>query len=98
MPGTIDRLAQALDTFEWSMAAVIFLTYTVIDALYAWYTLAVGARRPFAAASISFIMHFLLAFGVISYTTNPLYIVPLACGSWVGTYLVVRRGGAVGKT
>ncbi len=36
-------------------------------------------------------MHFLLAFGVVNYVGNFLYVVPLALGSWIGTYLVVRR-------
>jgi hypothetical protein len=37
------------------------------------------------------IMHFILALGVLSYVQNYLYIIPLALGSWVGTFLVVNR-------
>ncbi|MEY4723766.1 MAG: hypothetical protein RLZZ324_1279, partial [Candidatus Parcubacteria bacterium] len=78
--------------FDWPLAVLVFFTYAVIDAMYAWYTLVVTARRPFASANVSFLMHFLLAFGVLTYTSNPLYIIPLACGSWVGTFLVVKTG------
>ena len=73
------------------LAAVVFVAYLLIDALYAKYTYSVVEKRPIQAANIGFIMHFLLAFGVINYVENFLYVVPLALGSWVGTYLVVKR-------
>ncbi len=64
--------------------------YTLIDAMYAYYTVVVIKKRPLMSANVSAIMHFLLAFGVLSYTQNYLYVVPIAIGSWIGTYLVVR--------
>lgn len=93
----LERLPELVATFELPMAVLIFGVYAAIDAMYAWYTLTVTDRRPLASANISFVMHFLLAFGVISYTSNPLYIVPLACGSWLGTYLVVRYARDKGR-
>lgn len=81
----------SVEHFSFGIAALIFAAYLVIDALYAYYTYAVVKKNPFAAASTGSVMHFLLAFGVISYVDNFLYVIPLALGSWVGTYLMVRH-------
>lgn len=48
-------------------------------------------RNEYGAATTGAAIHFMIAFGVINYTENWLYIFPLALGSWVGTFLVVRR-------
>jgi len=77
--------------FNFILATGIFAVYLVIDALYAYYTLSVTKHHAFAAATSGFAMHFLLAFGVINYVGNYLYVIPLALGSWVGTYVIVRR-------
>lgn len=76
--------------FSFSLAAVIFFFYIIVDGLYAYYTLSVTALKPFRAATSGFIIHFILAFGVISYVGNFLYVIPLAIGSWIGTYLTVK--------
>lgn len=34
-------------------------------------------------------MHFLMAFGVLNFTENWLYVFPLALGLWIGTYITV---------
>lgn len=86
-----ESLVNNWSAFSWLIAALIFLAYFVVDAMYASYTLAVTERRPFQAATIGFLMHFILAFGVLNYVDNYLYVVPLAIGSWCGTYLVVLR-------
>jgi hypothetical protein len=67
------------------VALTVFAAYFVIDAMYVHYTLMVTAKKPLRAANISFVMHFLLAGGVLTYTHNPFYVLPLAAGSWAGT-------------
>lgn len=79
------------ETFNWWVALSIMVSYILIDGLYVRYTLEVVELNPIRAANIGTIMHFLLAFGVISYTQNWLYVLPLALGSWIGTYLVVKH-------
>jgi hypothetical protein len=91
MQTLIQRLPELAASFDWTAAFAIFLVYTLIDAMYAWYTLAVTRHRPLAAANMAAVMYVLIACGVLSYTDNPLYVFPLACGSWLGTYLVVKR-------
>ena len=79
-----------MQEFNYLLAFGVFLAYVLVDALYAFYTLEVVRRSPVTAATTGAAMHFLLALGVISYIKNYLYIIPLAIGSWLGTYLVVK--------
>lgn len=71
-------------------AAIIFVTYVIVDILYAAYIICVERRQALRAAAISAVLYSLLAYGVITYSKNPLYLVPLAAGAFVGTFLTVR--------
>jgi hypothetical protein len=82
--------SNAMTDFSPITAGVIFATYVAVDILYAAYIIAVEKRRPLTAASISSVLYSLLAFGVITYSKNPIYLIPLASGAWLGTYLTVR--------
>ncbi len=79
-----------MDDFNILIAAGVFVAYLAVDALYAMYTISVVKRKAVVSANISFAMHFLLAVGVLSYVKNFWYIVPLAMGSWVGTYFATK--------
>lgn len=79
-----------MSDFSWATAWSIFCTYVAIDMMYAWYIIAVGRRRAFTAALLTSIIYSLLAYGVVSYSKNILYLVPLASGAFVGTYITVR--------
>ena len=77
-------------SFNFLTATIVLVAYLLIDAMYAYYTLAITNKMPVMAASVGATMHFLIAFGVLNYVQNYLYIIPVAMGSWIGTYLVVR--------
>jgi hypothetical protein len=77
--------------FSLVTATIVFIAYIAVDGMYAYYTLAIAEKRPLQAATIGSLMHFLIALGVLSYVQNYLYVIPLAIGSWIGTYVVVRR-------
>ena len=77
--------------FSWETAFLVCLAYFIVDALYAKYTFLVTKKKPIGAATTGAAMHFLIAFGVLSYVQNPLYIFPIVIGSWFGTYVVVKR-------
>ncbi len=79
------------EKFDIKIALMIFSAYFAIDAMYALYTFSVVKKKPLTSSSIGALMHFLLAFGVINYVQNYLYIIPLAMGSWVGTFIIVSR-------
>jgi uncharacterized BrkB/YihY/UPF0761 family membrane protein len=79
-----------MDKFSYITAASIFATYVVIDMLYAWYIMSVNKKRALTAAFLTAIIYSLLAFGVVSYSKNIYYLIPLASGAFTGTYLMVR--------
>lgn len=78
-------------SFSFSVAISVFIAYVIVDALYARYTIAVADLDEYKAATTGMMTHFLLAFGVITYTKNNLYVIPLVIGSWIGTFYFVRR-------
>lgn len=87
----LEHILVALQSFNWLIAGGIFVAYIVVDGMYAYYTLSVTKRKPFPAAATGFMMHFILAFGILNYVHNFLYIIPLAIGSFIGTYCIVKR-------
>ncbi len=85
------NFVQLWNEFNVLTALIVFVAYMVVDGMYAYYTLAVAEKQAFRSATVGSLMHLLIAVGVLSYVQNYLYIVPLAIGSWIGTYLVVKR-------
>ena len=76
--------------FSWTTAGLIFITYVLIDVLYAWYIIAVGKRQEMQAAVASSLLYSLAAYGVITYSRNVTYIAFLAAGAFFGTYIIVK--------
>lgn len=84
------NITASIQDFNILTGVLLILAYIVIDGLYAYYTIQVTKRHALRAATTSGVMHFLLAIGVLNYVHNFLYVIPLAIGSWIGTYLIVR--------
>lgn len=78
-----------MNNFSWATAVLIFFTYVVIDILYAYYIMCVEERRPLRAAATTSLIYSLLAYGVVSYSQNILYLLPLASGAFFGTFIMV---------
>jgi len=76
--------------FSYLTAFIIFITYLIIDVLYALYVIYVGKGNALIAATMSALMYGFIAYGVINYSKNPYYIIPLVLGAWLGTYIVVK--------
>lgn len=76
--------------FSWTTAAIVFVTYILIDILYAWYIIAVGRRQAVQSAIASSLLYSLAAYGVLTYSRNVVYIAFLAAGAFLGTYFVVK--------
>jgi hypothetical protein len=79
-----------VDDFSYETAALVFATYFAIDVLYARFYIEVSKKRPFRAAVLSSLLYSLLAYGVITYSHNPVYLAPLVCGAFLGTFVTVR--------
>jgi hypothetical protein len=71
------------------IAAGVVLSTAFTDAVYVMFTASVAARRRIAAASWSSAWYLLSAFAVISYTSNWVYVLFAAAGSWIGGFLSI---------
>jgi hypothetical protein len=71
------------------VAAGVFLSTAVTDAVYVFFNAAISMRRRYAAATWSSIWYLLSAFAVISYTSNWAYVLFAAAGAWVGGVLSI---------
>lgn len=80
-----------MSDFSPATAAVLFVTYVIVDVLYALYIVCVERRQATRAAAISAILYSLLAFGVVTYSKNTLYLAPIAAGAFVGTFITVKH-------
>lgn len=70
-------------------AILVFFTYVVIDILYALYIIFVEKRQAFYSAMVSSLIYSLGAIGILSFSKNYYYIIPLALGAFLGTYFTV---------
>jgi uncharacterized membrane protein YhaH (DUF805 family) len=69
------------------IALAVFAATIVTDAVFVFFTAAVASRHRLRAANWSAVWYLLAAVSVISYTSNPIYVVFAALGSWVGAYV-----------
>jgi uncharacterized membrane protein YhaH (DUF805 family) len=74
-------------SFNLLIALAVFGATIVTDAVFVMFTAAVTARHRFRAANWSAVWYLLAAVSVISYTSNAVYVVFAAAGSWVGAYV-----------
>ncbi|OGZ07354.1 MAG: hypothetical protein A3C93_02850 [Candidatus Lloydbacteria bacterium RIFCSPHIGHO2_02_FULL_54_17] len=87
----LETIALKWATFDPVIALGIFIAYALIDALYAKWTHEITRLDEWRSATTGGIMHVLIAFGVLNYTGNFLYVIPLVAGSWLGTFFYVRH-------
>ncbi len=85
----MENIQVLLHSFNRYIAIAICISYILIDGLYAYYTYSVVAKNPLRSANVWAFMHILLAFGVLNYTENRLYVFPVVVGSRIWTYIVV---------
>lgn len=79
-----------MEEFNWITAATVFVVYVLFDILYALYVLCVSRKQALIASGISAALYSLGAYGVMSYLHNQWYLIPLACGAFIGTYIAVK--------
>ena len=75
-----------IQTFDIRIAVLIFITYFLLDMLYAYYILCVENKQSFMSSLMAGCVTLLAAFGVVSFSKNMFYAVPLFCGAFAGTY------------
>lgn len=85
-----ETLNKMIADFSWGTALIVFFTYIIMDVFYALYVIYVGKRQAFASAVFSAGIYSLGAYGIVTFSKNLLYIVPLAAGAFLGTYVIVK--------
>ena len=79
-----------LDQFHISVAILIFITYFILDMFYAYYILCIESRQNLMSSFMAGMITSLSAFGVVSFSQNMLYVVPLFLGAFAGTYFTMK--------
>lgn len=69
---------------------LIFVTYFILDMLYAYYILCVENKQSFMSSLMAGFVTLLAAFGVASFSKNMFYAMPLFCGAFTGTYFTMK--------
>lgn len=77
-------------TFNINIAIVIFITYFILDMFYAYYILCIESRKNLMSSFMAGMITSLSAFGIVSFSKNMLYIVPLFLGAFAGTYCTMK--------
>jgi hypothetical protein len=68
---------------------LVFLAYFLIDAICIVYLRFVKEHLPWRSGTAAALMYCLTAYGVVSYTEDPIYILAIAGGSFFGTACAV---------
>jgi len=76
------QLLTSASPWQWAIA---FLALFITDICWAFYVNATAGRSPFSAANWAVALFLLGGIAVVSYTTNPILLIPSAAGAWAGT-------------
>ena len=68
-------------------AFIAFFGMAALDIMFARYTLAVTARRPWWASSYAAVCLLLGGSVVVTYAHDPIMLIPAAAGAFIGTYI-----------
>lgn len=82
-----------MNDFDWLTALIVFVVYIIFDILYALYVICVSRKQALAASFTGAALYSLGAVGVMNYTHNALYLIPLSLGAFIGTYIAVKYMG-----
>lgn len=69
-----------------------FVGMTVLDFVWAKYTLSVAKRRPAIGGGYAVAIMVFNGLVTLAYVGDPRLLIPAALGAFVGTYVGVRRG------
>lgn len=79
-----------MEEFNYKLAYLIFITYFILDMFYAYYILCIESRKNLMSSFMAGMITSLSAFGVVSFSKNMLYVVPLFLGAFAGTYFTMK--------
>lgn len=74
---------------RWKLAMILFLLNIFDDSLAALYIRRVSSGEALQAGVISILLTVVIAYSVINYVKDWRYLIPIALGSGIGTYITV---------
>ncbi len=83
-------LSQAAESFNIFAALALFIFYLVVEILDSSLTFSLVQHKSVRSAIVTFILYFTLAVEIVAIVSNYLYIIPVAIGAALGSYLVVE--------
>lgn len=72
------------------VALGLFVSYVLIDFFCVQHIILIQRRKAFLAAHVSLAISLLGLASTFEFIKQPLYMIPILAGTWVGTYLTVR--------
>ncbi len=82
--------SEALDSFSLIVALGLFIFYLIVEVLDSSLTFSLVQHKSIRSAIVTFILYTTIAIEVIAIIANYLYIIPVAVGAGLGTYIVVE--------
>ena len=84
-------LAEAWQNFSFLAAVAFFIFYLLIEILDSSLTFSLVQHKSIRSAAVTFILYITLAVEIIAIVSNYLYIIPVALGAALGSYLTVEH-------
>ena len=78
------------NNFDINIALIIFVTYFILDMFYAYYILCIESRQNLMSSFMAGMITSLSAFGVVSFSQNMTYVIPLFLGAFAGTFVTMK--------
>lgn len=77
---------------QWDIptAVFVFLAMVVTDILNVYYVRRVAQGRALQASAVSFSITLVAALVTINYVENKIYVIPVALGALVGTFISIK--------
>lgn len=69
----------------------VFLSTLLVDIVWAYYFIKIAQKQPVQAGILSILIALTSAYVTISYVHNPLFLIPVGLGAYIGTYYAVKK-------
>ena len=79
--------AETVNILTW---VLLFCVSIIYDIFYTKSILHISRLDAGAAANLSVLLYFMMAYGTINYVKSVINLIPIALGAWVGTYGILK--------
>lgn len=83
-------LSQAVDEFSFLVATGLFIFYLIVEMLDSSLVFSLTQHKSYRSAIVTFILYLTLAIEIGAIVSNYLYVIPVAFGGAIASYVVVE--------